>query len=145
MTKEQIQKEIRDMEKRLQHLKEQVEAIYGDNVKEDDDDYNIISGIFLELGVPSHIVGYKYLMEAIAICLNSKECLMIQKVYKQIADKYNSTSSRVERGIRYLIEVIYWTGNVNRLNEIFGYTERRMTGRPTNKEFIYGMVRWLRK
>lgn len=49
---------------------------------------------------------------------------------------YNTTSSRVERAIRHAIEVAWDRGNVDILNNIFGYSISSSRGKPTNSEFI---------
>ncbi|MBO0546962.1 sporulation transcription factor Spo0A, partial [Clostridium botulinum] len=50
--------------------------------------------------------------------------------------KYNTTASRVERAIRHAIEVAWSRGQVETINNIFGYTINNGKGKPTNSEFI---------
>ena len=49
---------------------------------------------------------------------------------------YATTSSRVERAIRHAIEVAWNRGNVDAIDEIFGYTISASKAKPTNSEFI---------
>ena len=44
--------------------------------------------------------------------------------------------SRVERAIRHAIEIAWDRGDVDVLNEYFGYTINIGRGKPTNSEFI---------
>src|SRR5699024_5645558 len=62
-----------------------------------------ITNIIHEIGVPAHIKGYMYLREAITMVYHDIELLgSITKVlYPDIAKKFNTTSSRVERAIRH--------------------------------------------
>ena len=53
-----------------------------------------------------------------------------------IAEKYNTTPSRVERAIRHAIEVAWNRGKVETIDKIFGYTIDQNKGKPTNSEFI---------
>ena len=53
-----------------------------------------------------------------------------------IAQKYNTTASRVERAIRHAIELAWDRGNVDMMNKFFGYTINVERGKPTNSEFI---------
>ena len=46
------------------------------------------------------------------------------------------TASRVERAIRHAIEVAWDRGNVEVLEQYFGYTINSSRGKPTNSEFI---------
>ena len=66
-----------------------------------------ITNIIHEIGVPAHIKGYHYLREAIGMVYKDVEILgSITKIlYPKIAEKYNTTPSRVERAIRHAIEV----------------------------------------
>ena len=47
-----------------------------------------------------------------------------------------TTASRVERAIRHAIEVAWDRGNVEVLEQYFGYTINSSRGKPTNSEFI---------
>ncbi|MCL6633634.1 MAG: sporulation transcription factor Spo0A, partial [Alicyclobacillus herbarius] len=97
-----------------------------------------ITQIIHEIGVPAHIKGYHYLREAIAIVFRDVEILgSITKVlYPQIAERYKTTPSRVERAIRHSIEVAWGRGNMEAIRNVFGYTVSAARTKPTNSEFI---------
>lgn len=97
-----------------------------------------ITTIIHEIGVPAHIKGYHYLREAIGMVYRDVEILgSITKVlYPKIADKYNTTPSRVERAIRHAIEVAWGRGNSEAIKNVFGYTVSMSKAKPTNSEFI---------
>ncbi len=97
-----------------------------------------ITNIIHEIGVPAHIKGYLYLREAISMVYNDIELLgSITKVlYPDIAKKYNTTASRVERAIRHAIEVAWSRGNIESISSLFGYTVSMSKAKPTNSEFI---------
>jgi two-component system, response regulator, stage 0 sporulation protein A len=97
-----------------------------------------ITSIIHEIGVPAHIKGYLYLREAISMVYNDIELLgSITKVlYPDIAKKYNTTASRVERAIRHAIEVAWSRGNIESISNLFGYTVSMSKAKPTNSEFI---------
>lgn len=97
-----------------------------------------ITNIIHEIGVPAHIKGYLYLREAISMVINNIELLsaVTKELYPNIAVKYNTTPSRVERAIRHAIEVAWSRGKVDTINNIFGYTIHTDKGKPTNSEFI---------
>ena len=59
-----------------------------------------------------------------------------KRLYPEIAKKYHTTSSRVERAIRHSIEVAWNRGHQETMNDIFGYTIQTYKGKPTNSEFI---------
>lgn len=97
-----------------------------------------ITNIIHEIGVPAHIKGYLYLREAITMVYNNIEILgSITKVlYPQIAVKFKTTPSRVERAIRHSIEVAWSRGNMDSITKLFGYTVSNTKAKPTNSEFI---------
>ena len=57
-------------------------------------------------------------------------------LYPTIAKKYKTTASSVERAIRHAIEVAWNRGQIDVINDIFGYTVNAGKGKPTNSEFI---------
>jgi len=59
-----------------------------------------------------------------------------KELYPMIAEKFNTTPSRVERAIRHAIEVAWNRGRIETINKIFGYTIHDEKGKPTNGEFI---------
>ena len=97
-----------------------------------------ITNIIHEIGVPAHIKGYMYLRTAILeTYLNVDFLGQITKVlYPEIAKKYETTASRVERAIRHAIEVAWNRGNIDAIDDIFGYTISASKAKPTNSEFI---------
>lgn len=97
-----------------------------------------ITNIIHEIGVPAHIKGYMYLREAITMVYNDIELLgSITKVlYPDVAKKYSTTASRVERAIRHAIEVAWTRGNIESISALFGYTVNISKAKPTNSEFI---------
>jgi len=97
-----------------------------------------ITGIIKEIGVPAHIKGYAYLREAIQMVYNDIELLssVTKILYPEIAKKFGTTPSRVERAIRHAIEVAWNRGSYENISELFGYTVHHMKSKPTNSEFI---------
>ena len=97
-----------------------------------------VTEIIHEIGVPAHIKGYQYLRDAIVMSVTDMEMLnSITKVlYPNIAEKYQTTASRVERAIRHAIEVAWSRGKMDTIDEMFGYTIHNAKGKPTNSEFI---------
>ena len=97
-----------------------------------------ITSIIKEIGVPAHIKGYAYLREAIQMVYYDIELLgsVTKILYPEIAKKFGTTSSRVERAIRHAIEVAWNRGSYENISELFGYTVHHMKSKPTNSEFI---------
>lgn len=97
-----------------------------------------VTDIIHEIGVPAHIKGYQYLRTAIILSINDMEMInaVTKMLYPEVARKYNTTPSRVERAIRHAIEVAWDRGDLETLQRFFGYTISNIKGKPTNSEFI---------
>ncbi|CQR46776.1 Stage 0 sporulation protein A [Paraliobacillus sp. PM-2] len=135
----------------LDNLADQIRQVYGmpisdtrpvkEKTTKEHDKFDLeasITHIIHEIGVPAHIKGYMYLREAITMVYNDIELLgSITKVlYPDIAKKFNTTASRVERAIRHAIEVAWSRGNIDSISSLFGYTVNVSKAKPTNSEFI---------
>ena len=90
------------------------------------------------VGVPANIKGYQYLRDAIIMSINDTELInaVTKQLYPKVAEKHNTSPSRVERAIRHAIEVACVRGNEEELYSLFGYTVNNAKGKPTNSEFI---------
>ena len=97
-----------------------------------------VTSIIHEIGVPAHIKGYQYLREAIMMTVQDMDVInaVTKVLYPDVARKYGTTSSRVERSIRHAIEVAWDRGDLDTLQKYFGFTVSNAKGKPTNSEFI---------
>ena len=105
-----------------------------------------ITKILHELGVPSHIKGYQYIREGITVLYEHPEVIggITKELYPDIAEKFDTTVSRVERAIRHAIEVSWNRGNWQLMEEIFGHSVDIDKAKPTNSEFIVTVADKLR-
>lgn len=97
-----------------------------------------ISNIFITVGIPAHIKGYQYLRDGIKLVVeNSQKINSITKcLYPEIAKRFGTTSSKVERAIRHAIEVAWNRGKIENINNLFGTKIYTANEKPTNGEFI---------
>ena len=97
-----------------------------------------VTSIIHEVGVPAHIKGYQYLREAIMIAVDDMDVInaVTKVLYPEVAKRFGTTASRVERAIRHAIEVAWDRGDLETLQKYFGYTVSNAKGKPTNSEFI---------
>lgn len=98
----------------------------------------LVTSIIHEVGVPAHIKGYQYVREAIMITVENMDVInsVTKVLYPEVAKRYHTTPSRVERAIRHAIEVAWDRGDLETLQRFFGYTVSNAKGKPTNSEFI---------
>lgn len=105
----------------------------------------MIERMLRRLGVPAHIKGYGYLVEAISLMYedDTYKSAITKRLYPDIAKKNNTTASRVERAIRHAVEIGMDRGDDEYFAEIFSYTCSADRGKPTNSEFIACLSREL--
>jgi len=97
-----------------------------------------ITQIMRDVGVPAHIKGYQYMRDAVMLVIEDLELIssVTKRLYPELARRYKTTPSRVERAIRHAIEVAWTRGQVDAIHDLFGYTINTKKGKPTNSEFI---------
>lgn len=122
----------------IRESKTQYIDIPQDEKKSEESLEALVTNVIHEVGVPAHIKGYQYLREAIMMVVNDIDIInqITKQLYPEIAQKYHTTPSRVERAIRHAIEVAWGRGEPSTVESIFGYTVSAAKGKPTNSEFI---------
>ena len=97
-----------------------------------------ISNIFISIGIPAHIKGYQFLREAVKLAVETPEIIgsITKKLYPTIAERFETSSSKVERGMRHAIEVAWNRGKIENINSLFGLKIYNSNEKPTNGELI---------
>ena len=102
-----------------------------------------ITKLLRELGAPANNMGFGYIREAIILCMEDPTLFnggITNILYPAIAEKFETTTPRVERAIRHEKEIIFSRGNTEFVNELFPY----YMGKATNSEFLATLVEYLR-
>lgn len=97
-----------------------------------------ISNIFITVGIPAHIKGYQFLREAIKMAIDSLDIInsITKRLYPEVALRFDTSPSKVERAIRHAIEVAWNRGKIENINTLFGVRVYSHNEKPTNGEFI---------
>ena len=97
-----------------------------------------VTKLMHQIGIPAHVKGYQYIRDAILMVVEDVSLLgaVTKELYPGIAKRFNTASSRVERGIRHAIELAWERGQTDTLKRIFGYSMNIERQKPTNSEFI---------
>ena len=105
-----------------------------------------ITKILHQLGIPSHIKGYQYIRDGVCMIFENPNMIggITKELYPELASKFDTTVSRVERAIRHAIEVSWNRGNWDLMEEIFGNSVDIDRAKPTNSEFIVTVADKLR-
>lgn len=102
---------------------------------------NLIHDLLTELGTPAHLIGYRYLVTALRLIVEDPGIIdtITFGLYPKLAAMYDTSSSRVERALRHLIEVTWTRADWDVLRRYFGNTIHPEKGKPTNGEFMARM------
>ena len=105
-----------------------------------------ITKVLHDLGIPSHIKGYQYIRDGVSLIFENPEMIggITKELYPELAHKFDTTVSRVERAIRHAIEVSWNRGDWDLMTEIFGNSVDIDKAKPTNSEFIVTVADKLR-
>lgn len=97
-----------------------------------------ITNLFITVGIPAHIKGYNFLREAIKMAVDNPDIInsITKKLYPSIAERFQTSASKVERAIRHAIEVAWNRGKIENINQLFGIKVYTSNDKPTNGEFI---------
>lgn len=126
------------LSKRIKELKNTSNVVA--NIKNSKNRYvdEKISNIFITVGIPAHIKGYQFLREAIKMAIENPEIInsITKQLYPSIAERFETSASKVERAIRHAIEVAWNRGKIENINNLFGIKVYSSNEKPTNGEFI---------
>ena len=62
-----------------------------------------IKRLVRSIGIPTNLIGYEYIVEALRYIINSKEILFLNEVYKHISELHKTSVQAVEVSIRNAI------------------------------------------
>lgn len=136
--------EFSDLERRILKLNNKSESktidLHQNNVKMS------ITKTLHELGIPSHIKGYQYIRDGVEIIFENPNVIggITKELYPELANKFKTTVSRVERAIRHAIEVSWNRGDWDLMIELFGNSVDVDKAKPTNSEFMVTIADKLR-
>lgn len=106
----------------------------------------MVSNMMLDMGVPAHLKGYRYVRAAVLMAEEDMKVVgsVTKLLYPEIAKLYNTTDGKVERAIRNAIEISWERGNKQTFEYLFGYCADSGQGRPTNSEYIAAIADMVR-
>lgn len=108
------------------------------NIITTDDEESVVHQFLTEIGAQAHLAGYRYSVYGILQAALHPEIIddITGRFYPMIAIKFDTTASRVERAIRFMIEKIWDLGDPDLLIHYFGFSIDANRGKPVNGHFI---------
>lgn len=95
-----------------------------------------VSLALLRVGIKPSSSGYRYIKDSLLIILENPNILMstgiVKGVYTNVAMKYDTSATSVERCIRHEAERLFIHSKNDILDQVFYNHEHK----PTNKEFL---------
>lgn len=101
---------------------------------------SLISHALITLGVPSHLLGYYALREAIKLVLltqNATRLSTMKDIYPAVSALCGCTTSQVEHAMRHAIDTAWMRAPLATLQNWFGYTTPAHRSTPSNSAFIH--------
>ena len=104
-----------------------------------------IAALLLDVGFPHHLYGFTYIAYALELIMLDPERLhhITKDIYPDIAIRFKTTPSRVERAIRTAIQSVWLYGNKQLISGIFHYSIRADKGHPTNTQLLAALYYYL--
>ncbi|MDR0897790.1 MAG: sporulation initiation factor Spo0A C-terminal domain-containing protein [Oscillospiraceae bacterium] len=98
----------------------------------------VITGILHALGIPAHIVGYRYLREAVTLLIQRPQQFkrMTCALYPHLAEQFQTTPASVERAMRHAVRSAWKSEGAAMQRSVFQYFALSKQKRPTNGELI---------
>lgn len=101
-----------------------------------------IRSLLTRIGVPPHLYGFRYLTEAVHMCMENP--LLLKRItlnlYPAVAEKMNVTPCSVERCIRHCITTAWDRQKPGFANELLGRNVISCYEKPSNSELIAALV-----
>ncbi len=137
--------QLNELEQRLRELEKQVAFLLQVNSKSDTNDNTdtAITNTFHDLGIPSNLIGYKYLKTIVKLFVEGKvsDSLNSQELYSKVAELHRKTVTGIDHAICHAIEVGYDRGDLEFWKKLFGYPI--LNSKPTNSQFIATIVEYI--
>ncbi len=97
-----------------------------------------LSNLFLQIGIPAHKLGFRFLREAVRLVLQdpSLQHRLMHGLYPLIAERHHSTVYCVEHSMRVAIKSAWMRGRTDLIEKQLGRGVITDYEKPTNGELI---------
>lgn len=100
-----------------------------------------IEDFLTDLGIPSSLVGFDYLVEAVELRIANSRVNVVEDIYGRIAMEHGCKRAAVERALRHIVCTVYLEGDIDLLDSVLRCVVGAKSGNPTVKEFIDRIAR----
>ena len=99
-------------------------------------DYNMVTSLLLELGLPTRRKGFRYSRQAILLLLENPELQITKEVYPALGKLFGTEDKAVEKSIRDAIEDAWKLRDDALWRKYFSSAPNGQIPRPSNKVFL---------
>ena len=106
--------------------------------EEPEDLERLVTAMLMQIGVPAHLSGYKFIRTALIAVIDRPELFssLTRVLYPEIASQFGTTASCVERAIRHAISLTWDRGGSENYRRLLGRQASTIGDKPTNSEFL---------
>lgn len=106
--------------------------------EEPEDVERMVTTMLMQIGVPPHLSGYKFIRAALLLVIDRPELFsgLTRTLYPEIARQFGTTASCVERAIRHAISLTWDRGGSENYRRLLGRQASIIGDKPTNSEFL---------
>ena len=106
--------------------------------EEPEDVERLVTAMLMQIGVPPHLSGYKFMRTALLMVSDRPELFsgLTRALYPEIAQEFHTTASCVERAIRHAISLTWDRGGGENYRRLLGRQASIIGDKPTNSEFL---------
>ena len=99
---------------------------------------DMVVDLLKELGMHQHLIGYDYAVYGIKIAISNRDLLknLTKGLYLEVAERFDTTASCVERRIRSSVEDLFISGDLGAINRVFGNAVSPYRAKLTSGEFL---------
>lgn len=107
--------------------------------------FEAVTSVLREMGVPANVQGYYQIREAVLLVLNKPGLInnLGGQLWPMVAERTDSTVSRIDRNTRHAIEMTWERGNKKGIQRVFGY-KPDMFNKPALGLFIATLAEYIR-
>lgn len=134
-----------ESEQARRHYHVDLRAMLGADRKHDV--HASIDQALADLGVPDHLLGYRYLQSAICMAIAEPDAVycVTSLLYPGVARRYGTTAQLVERAIRHAVECGWNRCDSAMRLRYFGGKIKPGRLKPTNAEYIARLANMIRE
>lgn len=136
---------VAQSEQARRHYHVDLQAMLG--TERENDVEEAIDQALADLGVPDHLLGYRYLQSAICMAVAEPDTVycITSLLYPGVARRYGTTAQLVERAIRHAVECGWNRCDGAMREQYFGGKIKPGRFKPTNAEYIARLANIIRR